>query len=174
MNVLFERSDRFEKEVGDRLPVNLHQIGDLLVVHAFEVFEEDGFFLATGQFFNGAANFDLILTQQLLSLNFGFYRLVVGELAGFVDVEERVRASAAAKLLHELVAQCTQEINGDELNLDVLALFPNVDHQVLDRVFDELPVGREIAGVVEKRAVLLIGQLAKRQTVPGLALVPEI
>lgn len=80
----------------------------------------------------------------------------------------------AAKFLHELVAQCTQEINGYELDLNILASFPDMDQKVLDGVFDELAVGREIAGVVEKRAVLFVGQLAKRQTVPCLALLPEI
>ena len=85
-----------------------------------------------------------------------------------------MRAVAAAELLHELVAQCTQEVNGNELNFNVLSPFPDMDHQVLDRVFDEFPVGSEVAGVVEKRTVLLVGKLAKRQTVPCLALVPEI
>lgn len=83
-------------------------------------------------------------------------------------------AIASTELLHELVAQRAQEVNGDKLDLDILAPFPNVDHQVLDRVFDELPVGGEIAGIVEKCAVLFVGQLTKSQTIPDLALVPEI
>lgn len=157
MNVLFERRDGFEKQVCYRLAVYLHEVGDLLVVHAFEVFEEYGFFLAAGQFLDSAAYLDLVFAQQLVSLNLGFDRLVVGDLAGFVDVQKWVGAIAAAELLHELVAQCTQEVNGNELNLNVLSPFPDMDHQVLDRVFDEFPVGSEVAGVVEKCPVLLVG-----------------
>ena len=63
MNVLFERGDRFEEKVGYGLPVNLHQVGDLFVVHAFKVFEENGLFLAAGQLFNGAAYLDLVFAQ---------------------------------------------------------------------------------------------------------------
>jgi len=157
MNVLFERGDGFEKQVGYRLPVYLHKVGDLLIVHAFEVFEENCLLLAAGQFFDRAAYFDLVFAQQFLSLNFSFDRLVIGNLDSFIDVEERVRAIVAAELLHELVAQCAQEVNCNELDLNILASFPDVDHQVLDRVFDELPVGGEITCVVEKSPVLFVG-----------------
>lgn len=157
MNVLFERGDGFEEQVRDRLPVHLHEVGDLFVVHTFEVFEENGLFLAAGQFFDRAAHFDLIFAQELFAFNFGFDSLIIGNLAGFVDVQEWVRAIVATELLHELVAQCTEEVNGNKLDLNVLAPFPDVDHQILDGVFDELPVGGEITGVVEKSAVLFVG-----------------
>lgn len=156
VNVLFERSDRFEKEVGDRLPVHLHEIGDLLVVHSFEVFEENGFLLAARKLFDGTANFDLIFAQQLIPFNFGFDRLIIGYLASFVDVEKWVRAVATTEFLHELVAQSTQEVDGNKLYLIVLTSLPNVNHQVLDGIFNELSVGGEVAGVVEKRAVLFV------------------
>lgn len=157
MNVLFERGDGFKKEVCYRLPVHLHEVGDLLIVHSFEVFEKNGLFLAAGKLFDGAPYLDLVLAQQFISFYFGFDCLIIGNLVSFVDVEEGVRAVAAAKLLHELVAQCTQEVYGNELYLNVLSPLPNVNHQVLNRVFDELPVGGEIAGVVEKRSVLSVG-----------------
>lgn len=174
MNVLFERSDCFEKQIGHRLAVHLHEVGDLLVVHAFEVFEENCLFLAAGQLFNRAPDFDLIFAQELFAFDFSFNCLIIGKLVSLVDVQERMRTVAAPEFLHKLVTQSAQEVNGNELDLNVLTPFPDVDHQVLDGIFDELPVGSEIAGVVEKSAVLLIGQLAKRQTVTGLALVPEI
>lgn len=174
MNVLFQRGDRLEKQVRYRLPVYLHEVGDLFVVHAFKVFEEDSFLLAAGQLLDGTAYFDLIFAQQFVPLNFGFDCLIIGDLAGFVDVEEGMRAVAAAEFLHELIAQCTEEVDGNELDLNVLTSFPDVDHQVLNGVFDEFPIGSEVAGVIEQRAVLFVGELAKCQTVPGLALVPEI
>lgn len=90
MNVLFERGDRFKKKVGDRLPIYLHEVGDLLVVHSFEVFEEHGLLLAAGEFFDGTPYFDLIFTHQFVPLNFGFDCLVIGNLASFVDVDEWV------------------------------------------------------------------------------------
>ncbi len=174
MNVLFKRSDGFEKQISHRLAVHLHQVGDLLVVHAFEIFKEDRLSLAAWQFFDRTTNLDLIFAQQLFAFDFGFNCLIVGKLVSLVDVQQRVRAVAATEFLHELVTQGAQEVNGDELDLNVLAPFPNVDHQVLDSILDELAVGGEITGVVEKSTVLLIGELAKCQTVPGLALVPEI
>lgn len=157
MNVLFERGDRFKKKVGDRLPIYLHEVGDLLVVHSFEIFEKNGLLLATGKLFDGAPHFDLAFVQQFFSFNFGFDCLIVGNLVSFVDVEEGMRAIVAPEFLHELVAQSTQEVNGNELDLDVLSPFPDVNHQVLDRVFNELPVSGEIAGVIEKCAVLFVG-----------------
>jgi hypothetical protein len=58
--------------------------------------------------------------------------------------------------------------------MNVLTLFPDMDQQFLNRIFNKLFVGRKIAGVVKQRAVLLVSELAKRQAVTGLRLLPEI
>lgn len=174
MNVLFQRTNGFEEQVGNRLPVYLHEIGDLFIVHAFEVFEENGFFLAAGQFLDRATDFYLVFIQQFLPLNFCFHGLVIGKLTGFVDIQKGMGTVVAAELLHKLVTQRPEKVDGNKLDLNVLAPFPDMNHQVLDSILDEFPISRKITGVVKKRAVLFIDQLAKRQTVPGLALLPEI
>ena len=51
---------------------------------------------------------------------------------------------------------------------------PNVDQQLLDRILDKFPVRCKIGGVVEQRAVQFVGKLAKRKTISGLGLLPEI
>lgn len=48
MNVLFECRDCLEKQVGYRLTVYLHEVGDLLIVQAFEIFEKNSLLLAAG------------------------------------------------------------------------------------------------------------------------------
>jgi hypothetical protein len=74
----------------------------------------------------------------------------------------------AAELLKKLVAQRFQKVNGNKLNINVLTLFPDMDQQLLNGIFNELFIGSEVAGVVEKSAVLLVSELAKRQTITGL------
>lgn len=78
MNMLFERGNGFKKQVGNRLAVNLHQIGDLFIVHAFEVFQENGFFLAARQLVDCSPYFHLILGEQFIALDLCFDGLVIG------------------------------------------------------------------------------------------------
>jgi hypothetical protein len=49
-----------------------------------------------------------------------------------------------------------------------------MDQQLLNGIFNELFVGSKVAGVVEKSTILLVGELAKRETISGLCLLPEI
>ena len=88
LNVSFQVGYRLEKQISNRLAVDLHEVGDLLVVHAFEVFKENGFFLAAGKFLYGRADFDLVFGINLTLLDFGFYGLVIRKLANFVNVEQ--------------------------------------------------------------------------------------
>ncbi len=170
----FEGSYRFKEQVSDRLAVYLHQVRDLFIVHSFKIFKENRFLLATWQLVQCGADLHLIFAVQFILLNFGFNRLVVRKLAYFVNVEQRMGSIVAAEFLKKLVTQRFQKVNGNKLNIDVLTLFPDMDQQLLNGIFNELFVGSKVAGVVEKSTILLVGELAKRETISGLCLLPEI
>lgn len=173
MHLMFQGGNGFEEQISDRLAVHLHEIGDLFIVHAFEIFEENGFFLAAWQLIQCCADFHLIFAVQFILLNFGFNGLIIRKLAYLVNVEQRV-GSVTTEFLKKLIAQRFQKVNGNKLNIDVLTLFPDVDKQFLNGIFNELFVGSKVTGVVEKSTVLLVSELAKSQAITGLRLLPEI
>ncbi len=164
----FEGGNGFEEQIGYRLPVYLHKVGDLFIVHSLEIFKKNSLFLTSGQIVDGGADHYLVFGIDLVFLNFSFDGLVVGKFIYLVQVEQRAGGVIPAKLLQKLISHCFQEIDGNKLDIDRLPFFPDVNQEFLDRIFDELAVGRIAGSVVKQRPVQPVCQLAKGQTIASL------
>ena len=151
-----EAADAAVHQVAHALVIDAHDFADVLILAVFQIVEVDDLTLTWGQFveaFLDVAGERVELLQMLLVVLLSLGYRAHGEVGNLIVADVDV----AAELIVDAVAQGDIEITLNILNVvQMIALGEEFDKHIMDAIFDQLTVGRELHAESEKLVNILV------------------